>query len=39
MRWVPQEVPLIGPSVWQNGDLWFRQQLAPAFMEAWERAD
>jgi len=39
MRWVPKEFPVIGRSVWENGDLWFRQQLAPAFMEAWEKAD
>jgi GT2 family glycosyltransferase len=39
MRWVPKEFPLIGRSVWENGDLWFRQQLAPAFMEAWERSE
>lgn len=35
---VPERVPWLGPRVWQRADLWFRQQLAPAFLEAWDQA-
>lgn len=37
-RWVPPGVPWLGGQVWSRADLWFRQQLAPHFLDAW-RAD
>ena len=37
-RWVPRWVPLIGPRAWLSRDVYFRQQLAPDFLDAWERA-
>ncbi len=37
MRVVPRSAPFIGKSVWENADLYFRQQLGKPFMEAWER--
>ena len=38
MHRIPRDFPVIGRRIWENGDLYFRQQLAPAFMEAWEKA-
>jgi GT2 family glycosyltransferase len=38
MHRIPREFPLIGRAVWVDGDLYFRQQLAPAFLEAWDQA-
>jgi GT2 family glycosyltransferase len=35
---VPREIPFIGRRAAETADLHFRQQLAPAFLEAW-RAD
>jgi GT2 family glycosyltransferase len=35
---VPERAPWLGPRVWKRADLWFRQQLAPAFMAAWDQA-
>jgi GT2 family glycosyltransferase len=32
---VPQRIPLVGPLAGAVADLHFRQQLAPAFLEAW----
>jgi GT2 family glycosyltransferase len=37
MRFVDPRIPLIGPLVWRNGDVYYRQQLARAFLEQWER--
>ena len=37
VRWVPPTVPLVGRHAWQSADVYFRQQLAPAFMEAWDQ--
>lgn len=37
-RWVPPWVPVLGDQVWKRADLQWRQQLAPAFLEAWGRA-
>ena len=39
LRYVPRATPVIGESVWRNADLYFRQQLAPAFMAAWDQED
>lgn len=38
-RIVPRWVPRIGPRVWDSVDVWFAQQLAPAFLEAWHELD
>ena len=35
---VPRGFPGLGPYVWRSVDLHYRQALAPAFLEAWERA-
>jgi GT2 family glycosyltransferase len=35
---VPRSVPWLGPRAWAAADLYFRQQLAPYFLEAWEEA-
>jgi GT2 family glycosyltransferase len=35
---VPQWVPVLGPRVWKLASLYWRQQLAPYFLEAWEDA-
>lgn len=37
-RIVPPWVPLIGPRAWRSADAVYRHQLAPPFIEAWERA-
>jgi GT2 family glycosyltransferase len=36
---VPRGVPWLGPAVWTSADLYFRQALAPYFLDAWERAE
>lgn len=35
---VPRHVPWLGRRVWLSADLWYRQQLAPAFLSAWDAA-
>ena len=37
-RFVPRRLPWLGPYVWKMVDIYFRQQLAPHFLEAWEEA-
>jgi len=37
-RWVPAGLPWLGPRVWESTDLYFKQLLAPAFLEGWEEA-
>lgn len=37
LRWIPPNAPAIGRPVWERGDVYFRQQLAPAFLDQWER--
>jgi glycosyltransferase involved in cell wall biosynthesis len=37
MRFVPPGTPLLGRPVWGSADVYFRQQLAPAFLQQWER--
>lgn len=37
LRWVPPNAPVIGRPIWKRGDAYYRQQLAPAFLEQWER--
>ncbi len=34
--YVPPSVPWLGPRVWTSVDLYYRQQLAPHFLAAWE---
>jgi hypothetical protein len=37
---VPRWVPLVGPFVWRNANLVYRQALiAPHFMRAWEAGE
>jgi hypothetical protein len=35
---VPPGAPVLGPRVWASVDRAYRQALAPAFLDAWERA-
>lgn len=35
VRLVPRQFPWIGPRIWVSADLYFRRQLADAFLEAW----
>ncbi len=34
--WLPRWVPLIGKRAWTSADMWFRQQVARDFLEAWD---
>ena len=36
LAWVPRRTPLIGEAIWQNADVYFRQQLGGPFLEAWD---
>jgi GT2 family glycosyltransferase len=36
VRLIPRTTPWLGAKVWASADLYFRQQLAEAFMSAWE---
>jgi glycosyltransferase involved in cell wall biosynthesis len=36
---VSPSAPLIGQRVWRSADAYYRQQLAPAFLDAWAAAD
>jgi GT2 family glycosyltransferase len=38
-RFVPRRLPVVGTRVWFSADRWFTQQLAPAFLRAWDRAE
>jgi GT2 family glycosyltransferase len=35
IRLIPRRLPLLGKRVWRSADLYYRQQLAPPFLEAW----
>ena len=37
-RFVPRRVPWLGPKVWDNLDVYYKQALAPHFLSAWEDA-
>jgi glycosyltransferase involved in cell wall biosynthesis len=37
VRWVSPTAPMIGRPVWTRADAYFRQQLAPAFLDQWDR--
>jgi GT2 family glycosyltransferase len=36
-RWVDPNTPLVGARTWASVDIYYRQQLAPAFLAAWDR--
>ncbi|MDQ3728730.1 MAG: glycosyltransferase [Actinomycetota bacterium] len=36
IRLVPRAFPWLGPRVWTSADLYYRQGLAPGFLEAWD---
>ena len=35
---IPKGVPWLGPKVWTSADLYYRQQIAPHFLAAWDAA-
>ena len=35
VRWVEPDTPVVGARAWASADLFYRQQLAPAFLDAW----
>jgi GT2 family glycosyltransferase len=37
-RWVPRGVPWLGRRVWDKASVYWRQQIAPGFLSAWEQA-
>jgi GT2 family glycosyltransferase len=39
LRFLPRWVPWLGSRAWTSADLWWRQQLAPHFLAAWDEAD
>jgi GT2 family glycosyltransferase len=39
LRWTPRWLPWLGDKVWANATIYYRQQLAPAFLEAWAAQD
>jgi GT2 family glycosyltransferase len=39
LPWTPRWVPWLGRRVWENSTTYFHQQLAPAFLEAWQRGE
>lgn len=36
IRWIPPSLPLLGRKAWQSAEVFYLQQLAPAFLDAWE---
>jgi GT2 family glycosyltransferase len=38
IRWVPRGFGRVGKRAWRSADLFYRQELAPAFLAAWEEA-
>ena len=36
IRFIPRQVPWLGPKVWTSADVYYRQALAPGFMEGWQ---
>lgn len=32
---VPRSLPIVGQAAWQSADLYYRQALAPVFLDAW----
>jgi len=39
IRVVPRGFPWLGQRAWASADTYYRQQLAPSFLAAWERAE
>lgn len=39
VKLVPRRVPWLGERIWTSADTWYRQQLAPPFLAAWERME
>jgi GT2 family glycosyltransferase len=39
VRMVPKRTPVIGRWIWGSADVYYAQQLAPAFLEAWREAE
>jgi GT2 family glycosyltransferase len=39
LRWVPTWMPWLGRRVWTNATIYYRQQLGPAFLQAWREAE
>jgi GT2 family glycosyltransferase len=39
LGWLPRRVPVLGPRAWSSADLYYRQQLGPAFLDAWAQLD
>jgi GT2 family glycosyltransferase len=37
LRWVSPGFPMLGSRAWTSADVYYRQLLAPAFLEQWER--
>ena len=37
--YVPRWVPWLGPRVWASVDIYYKQALAPYFLEAWDEAE
>jgi GT2 family glycosyltransferase len=37
-RFVPMKTPWLGKAVWDRAGLYWRQQIAPPFLAAWDRA-
>jgi len=38
-RFVPRRLPTLGPRVWSRADAFYRQALAPSFLQAWHAAE
>lgn len=39
IRFIPRSFPWLGRRVWNSADLYYRQQLAPYFLDAWRRQE
>ena len=39
IRLVKRTTPLVGARAWRSADLYYRQELAPDFLAAWEEAE
>jgi len=35
IRWIPRSFPWLGERAWNSADLYYRQALAPGFLDAW----
>lgn len=35
IKWIPRGLPIVGRRAWKSADLYYSQQLAPGFLEAW----